>query len=134
VKSISTQQILDFMEEGRGYSRSSFYTQFPDVETRLVNDALVLLTTRGEVWNGNGITYVKFRARTESKGSEPIICPSHAWQNLSGYEAGMRRVQRVAEASRGAGYTTRQFGGNAMTGRAGSEGFQGRAMNFMVMR
>jgi hypothetical protein len=134
VKSISTSEILEFMQEGKGYSRSSFYGAFPDVDPRLVNDALLLLTTRGEVWNGNMTTYVKFAPKAASKGAEPIICPSHAWGNLSGYDAGLRGLRGAAEATRGAGYTAPEFGGNAMTGRAGSEGFAGRAMGFRVMK
>jgi hypothetical protein len=134
MKSISTQEILEFMQEGKGYARSSFYREFPDVEPRLVNDALLLLTSRGEVWNGNMTTYVKFAPKATRKSAEPIICPSHAWGNLSGYDAGLRGFRGAAEATRGDGYTAPEFGGNAMTGRAGSEGFTGRAMAFQAMK
>lgn len=111
MKSISTTEILDFMQEGKGYSRASFYNAFPEVEPRLINDALLLLTTRGDVWNGNMTTYVKFAPKAERKGAEPIICPSHNWGNLSGYDAGLRGFRRTAEATRGEGYKAPEFGG-----------------------
>jgi hypothetical protein len=126
VKSISTQQILDFMEEGAAYSRASFYAEFPDVDRKLVNDALLVLTNRGDVWNGNGLSYVKFAPKSTRKSAEPIVCPSHDWGNLTGYEAGLRGFRRTAETTRGEGYQAREYQGNVLSGRQ-RESFQQRA-------
>jgi hypothetical protein len=126
MKSISTEEILQFMQEGRGYSRASFYGAFPDVEQRMINDALLLLTQRGEVWNGNMTTYVKFAPKVEGKGEEPIICPSHTWADLSGYDDTLRVFRRTAEATRGEGYKAPEYAGNVLSGKH-RESFQHRA-------
>jgi hypothetical protein len=134
VKSISTQQILDFMREGQAYSRASFYREFPDVDAKLVNDALQLLTSRGDIWNGNMLTYVKFAPKSTKASAVPQICPSHSWGDLTGYESNLRRFRGAAEATRGEGYAAPEFGGNAMTGRASNESFQQRAVSIRVMQ
>jgi hypothetical protein len=126
MKSISTHEILQFMREGRAYVRASFYRQFPDVDRRLVNDALLTLVQRGEIWNGNVTNYVKFPPKVESKAGEPIICPSHEWSNLTGYDDTLRSFRRVAEGTRGEGYTAPEYAGNVLSGRQ-RESFQQRA-------
>jgi hypothetical protein len=126
MKSISAQQILDFMEEGAAYPRASFYSAFPDVDRKLVNDALVMLTQRGEVWNGNQFSYVKFAQKSAQTSAEPQICPSADWGNLTGYESQLQRMRGAAEATRGPGYIAREYQGNVLSGRQ-RESFQQRA-------
>jgi hypothetical protein len=124
---VSGENILAKMVEGKGYSRKSFLLMFPGADERLVLDAVAKLTKEGKLWNGNGVTHIKFPQRevTECEGVVIQVGPCHAWGDLTGYEKTLGSHRELSEGLRGENYKARPVTFPAF-GRADANSFQAR--------
>lgn len=124
---VSGETILNAMVERKGYTRLMFPAMFPGVDERIISDALAKLTREGKLWNGNGVTYVKFPQKNFTEGEGVIVqeCPSHNWGTLTGYGKTLASHRELSEGLRGENYSARPVSFPAF-GRADANSFQAR--------